>query len=607
MARMGPTTLHENIMTKLSTTPDGKIFDFELTNIFSIMIICLNLKERDTQRGTFSFSKTYPYLFYVANALLVLKVLKFTVEQSKTLTSMEYSINPELGFALVKKFYLGNFLHAPADRTRSEPSHSAALQPTPKGTCILQNFVERVGMDMKNYPPILFSNFNSMYLLKFDRDPKNDKILYSKYLINLIFITMMGDLPHVWSSLAKPEPIPPIKKKLKLSVWQDEELSDENSNLNSVSSTNSNLYVTNLKNQYKISDSNQEIGLPDFRKVSTSSIPSTVTTDGELVAKFPFYHKYFTNPESDSHIQYYVSSSGVRVFENKQYYLENGGGHVNIPYSFSGKAILQWLCDCTEICNPNQGIGIANLLLKMQLIEPIIARGSKSNCESFLPARNAYYKLSKQGETICHWNKSEDKRKPKEYEKNSEFNGAGSDTLGDSQAAKVTINLATTLRDPGLRLLFKEHLESEFCLENLQVYQLLKEFHSQMKTCKIIYLKSKESDNLLISSMLNKKLHDLETMACQVYVNFLAEDAPHVINIDFELRKQAIDVMGELGETENDENSVERRYHALESKSKVFFGVSKSIYILLEDDSLPKFLESKIFNDAMATLDAVAV
>ncbi|CAH2353405.1 protein Sst2p [[Candida] railenensis] len=608
MARAGPTTLHENSMTKLSTTPDGKIFDSELTNIFSIMIICLNLKERETQRGTFSFTKTYPYSFQVANALSVLKVLKFTVEQSKTVTSMEYSINPELGFALLKKFYSGHFLHAPADRTRSEPNHSVALQPTPKGTCILQNFAERVGMDVKNYPPILFSNFNSMYLLKFDRDPTSDKILYSKYLINFIFITMMGDSPRVWSPSAKAESIPPIKRKLKLGMWQDGESSDEDSNLNSISSTNSNIYITNLKNHYKISDSNQEIGLPDFRNASTSSIPTTTIIDSESVAKFPFHHKYFTNPESDSHVQYYISSSGVRVFENKQYYFEKGGGHVNIPYSFTGKAILQWLCDCTEIYNPNQGIGIANLLLKLQLVEPIISKGSKSNCDSFVPARNAYYKLSKLGETICHWNKPEDdKRRPKEYEINSEFNGIGTGNLGDSQASKVSVNLATTLKDPGLRLLFKEHLESEFCVENLQVYQLLKEFHSQVKTCRIIYLKSKESDNSSILSMLNKKLNDLETMACQVYVNFLAEDAPHVINIDFELRKQAIEVMDKIEDTEDDETAIERRFHTLEKKSKVFFGVSKSIYALLEDDSLPKFLESKIFNDAMATLDALSI
>lgn len=219
MEKKGSIILHENIQTRLRSTPDGKIFDSELTTIFSLMVICLKLKDKELQKSSFNFTKTYAFQFYVPEALLALRNLKLKVKQNKMVTSMEYSINAELGLALLKRFYRAKFIHAPSDRTRSELKVSLILQPTPKGTCVLQSFIEKIGMDMKNYPPILFSNFNSMYLLKFDRDPSNDKILYSKYLIYMVFITMMGDVPHVWSPAAIPEQIPSIRRKLKMGAW----------------------------------------------------------------------------------------------------------------------------------------------------------------------------------------------------------------------------------------------------------------------------------------------------------------------------------------------------------------------------------------------------
>lgn len=310
----------------------------------------------------------------------------------------------------------------------------------------------------------------------------------------------------------------------------------------------------------------------------------------------------------------------MRVFPLRTFY--DTQTEVIVQHYISGKAILQWLCDCVCIYSENQGIGIAGLFLQLRLIEPIMLPPSIANYEKFNPSRNSFYKLTKLGLSVCHWNSSsvevvnfsDDDDDDHDDGESLTFD---SDTLIPTRdsSSRSNITLSMVLKDPGLRYLFKTHLEMEFCSENLQVFILLKDFKYSMKTLdKLFQTLPKVKDNaklkIKLLQSIQKQLNTLKSMSYHIHFQYLTADAPNVLNLDLKLRDKVIHNMNERDEinedvTQGEEDLLLREYDGITRKYEIFNEISNSVFRLMEIDSLPKFLNGKVYTKAMMTLDLI--
>lgn len=544
-------TLHETILKNFNKTPSGKIYENELKDIFAMMIICLNLKENHGSRRRLNpLNKQYPYSFQIEEALETMKQLHVKIELSKTTTNISYSIKPELGMALLRKFFDAKLLHSPADRTRSQPKRNVLIQPTPKGVALLQDFYKKIGGKRDSIPPILMSNLNSMDLFKFDRDPISDKILYSDYFLHLIFVKLMSNRPHTWSPDNKPDPLPPLDSMLEINEYFGDGCD--------MSILGVDKATLNLQNLYPgcegvnfwdspINGSQQTLKRNDKRTENDVS---------------PIHHKYFTNPESDSHVQYYVSNSGVRFTQGKLFKSpENEDVIVNL--CVSGKAICQWICDCTDVISIHHAIEITDLLLKLKLIVPITLGPSKANNSRFLADRYSFYLPSRKGLSIINWKNIDgvhlDSNDEEINDNTFNYNDITSKSVESfidkcinknlkkySDSRVPILSLQDNLRDPGMRYLFKKHLEKEFCTENLEAYLQLKQFEKKITILsKLLIFKKNciKSNSNALNCQIIQLANTCLAMAYHIYFTYLSSDAPFLLNINYNLKERITAIM----------------------------------------------------------------
>ncbi|KAK6460379.1 hypothetical protein DFJ63DRAFT_250085 [Scheffersomyces coipomensis] len=642
--------LHETILNNFNKTQSGKIYEKDIKDIYSMMLICLDLTDHSKSRFHI-LHKYYPFCFSCETALQVMQKLDVSIELSTTTTTISYSIKPELGLVLLKKFYAAKLLHSPADRTRNEPKHNVQLQPTPKGVCILQDFCKKIGMKRTKYPLILDTNFNSIDLFKFDRDQVTDKIIYSEYFLHLLFIKLFGEKPNVWSPKNLPDPLP-----------SRDEAADSD---------------TGFDFNFNASKYNgfASIVAPVPTVQNDSKAPSTVEDPGVS----PFFHIFFANPDSDAHVQYYVSSVGVRLVKDKIFRSETGKD-VSIPYVVSGKAICQWLCDCTDVMSLKHAKEIASLILKAKLIKALVWPPSKSDISKFHADRECYYTLTNFGEEVCHWNNPSKKihnlHSPNLSNQISKLGLelSWNTSLESSNVKDSKMSLEVILNDPGMRYLFKKHLEKEFCSENLDAYLQLKLYDRQLGCLRKLLEANKGSNSHSISLKLIKIANVTLSLAYHIYFTYLSSEAPFVLNIDYNLRvkitsvlikpdaalspidayrdylktpttttfgresspkliqelapapvileveetEKAKDIAFETWESDSSSDKItsqniyydptnrnstssdvdmELTLTSLQKISTIFHEISKHIYRLMEVDSLPKFLSSSMYTD----------
>ena len=66
-------------------------------------------------------------------------------------------------------------------------------------------------MEREEFPEVLLAHdFNTMELFNFDRDTRSDRILYSEYLLYLLFNLMMGPEPNVWTPSNTQDALPSL-------------------------------------------------------------------------------------------------------------------------------------------------------------------------------------------------------------------------------------------------------------------------------------------------------------------------------------------------------------------------------------------------------------
>lgn len=558
---------------RLRTTAGGKVFDADLSAIFSLMIIGLQLQlTAGGSKAARLFRPHHSYLFTPAVACEALCHLHLKVASGSTSTVLSYSVAAELAPSLLDTIFAARLLHCPADRTRADLAPLSIMQPTPKGVAVLQSFVEGVGMPRASWPRVLLLSLNLMALLRLERDPASDRVLYSKYLVHLLFITMMGRAPNVWTPTSGPDPVcarhtdatatpapSPIADSLPLRIRQ----------------------------LYQISDPHT-LGLlfDSPPKSETPRDPHTLS---------PLHHKYFTNPESDSHVQYYTSC-GLRVFANKPYH------HSTVPISFSGKAIVQWLMDCTDLYRQAQAVGVGGLFLRLRLIEPVLVAPSAANYEEFSASRHAHYQLSAIGLKVCHWHL--------DTTDGDDLDSFGTDAAtldvddGTVLVAPQNVTLPMVLADPGLRFLFREHLQAERCAENLDLYRRLRTFEAKCsRVAKLIELEQMTQCHEVapkVARALASTVATCSQIALDVYIKFLCHDAPNMVNIDLQLRLRVEETMALAAAPLATPVAQVLRQRAILSD------VRNNVYRLMQSDPFRRFLASELYRDAMSTIDVWA-
>lgn len=454
--------------------------------IFSVLVILLGLDDTERSRGL--FSRTHRFSFDVKTAIAAMNCLSLAIELTAVTSTVSYSIKPEMAYGLLRRWFAAHMLHCPISRTESVLKETMNVQVTPKGTALVYGFCKNIGLRPDNMPPIVRSPFNSVRLFAFDRSPTRNRVLYSTYLLYVLVSQMMGPAPNVWTSRQAPAPVP------------------------------------NLFADDKVDFTFSEVDLG----VDYSAELLLLLDDSVRVS--PFHHKYFTNPASDAHIQYYESRSGLRVFHNKVF--GNGQREVRVEYSFTGKAVCQWLLDCTMLLSVSEAVEVGDLLVRHGLFIGVTVAASGR----FSVDRDAYYILSDSGEQACRWRSSMD----------------GAVSLGSMDEDNSleedikAVSLKKVLQDPGIRYLFRLHMEKERCAENLSAYLQLVDFmklKTQLAQLLRMHARMDGPKKERLAQIIDNQASVCYSTAFHLYLTYLSEESQYDVNIDFALREEVRLVM----------------------------------------------------------------
>lgn len=496
-----------------SFAPMGKINEHKLMEIYAFIIIRLDLNGNVVKKR-FTLTKPIPYTFTLGKCIEIMSDLELNIELSNTTTTISYKFKPSLAKLIIQRFFDAKLLHCPSDRTLNHLEDLVPLQPTAKGLAIVQKFCKTIGMKSDTFPTILFTNYNSMDLIRLDRDTTTDNIVYSGYFIHVLFQKMLGQVPNIWNSYNDPDVI--------------------SSNLNA-----------NIPSDDDFCAFNSTAGTSPFLGLSSRSSPSDQLTTDCQASTSPYHHRYFTNPDLDSHMQYFTSNTGVRF--HKLYEFMLAGKKIVVKNCLSGKSICQWLCDCTDVFTVSQAIQIGNLFLKAKLLDPVPFSPSKANFDKFSNHESYYYTISKLGKKMSLWTKYNNLKSDNavtnklfirlkaEIGDDIKFLIDKSNIEADQETTNPdAITLADTLKDPGLRYLFRQHLEAEFCVENLDAYMKLKQYETKVS------ILGKLLDSISIETNNNGHVASLASecisIAYNIFLTYLSSESPFALNIDYQLK-----------------------------------------------------------------------
>lgn len=566
-------------------TPNGLIFTEDLKTVYSVFLICMGLKSDEHEsKKLFSgiFNKTYPFAFTMKSAISTMSKLEIKANSNTTCIHVSYSIKDALARYLLVAFVEAKLLHTPADRTRNEPKEKVVLQPTPKGIAILTKYCKDIGL--KKIPDVLISNLNSMTLFTFERSSITDSLIHSDKLLHILLIKVIGERPNVWKPNMEADKLPTLSELLE----NNNDIFTFENAIDYFNGNFSNLWTDKPGHAYHDDkNSNHESEhtattsstiIEEDKAIWLDQIPEKILMDTSR--KSPLAHKYFTNPDSDSHIQYYASDTGLRLFYNKQFLDPS----ITVKYCFTSKVLWQWIMDCTDILYPKEAISLSALFLKIGLICPILAKPSKIKSGKFCISRSAFFTLSSLGWDLTNWNHIDKDQMKREMRRNKIDEDGGDDIRVNGKIVEIDIHstnstktmvslnddngnntnnismnlpsLEEILSDPGMKYLFKKHLEKEFCVENLDVYIMIKKFLKRMTILKKFIDNTHNDKNKLsngsirhkpirstIDSALLQQANECLEMAFQIYSCYIMIGAPYQLNLDHNLREEISDVI----------------------------------------------------------------
>jgi len=168
------------------------------------------------------------------------------------------------------------------------------------------------------------------------------------------------------------------------------------------------------------------------------------------------------NSDSDSVTDYQTGLSGVKMARERKI------GDKTYWNTFTGKAAVDWLMDCCTMVDRRETIELAGLFVEAGLIHPVEGTVQPGK---FSPLKTSIYYVTDKGQKVAGWIPSG----PRVNANGTEPAPAArrpDGTRQDSNANRMTV----IIRDPALRLLFREFLRDTHCEENLAFYLDVKEF-----------------------------------------------------------------------------------------------------------------------------------
>ncbi|KAJ9302120.1 hypothetical protein DTO271G3_986 [Paecilomyces variotii] len=261
--------------------------------------------------------------------------------------------------------------------------------------------------------------------------------------------------------------------------------------------------------------------------------------------------------DSDSVTEYANGLVGVKMAKERRV------GDKIYQNTFTGKAAVDWLMDCSTTIDRREACSIAELFVKYGLMLPYqedknyVLQDPVSSV--FQPTKYAIYGVSERGQRVCGWIARD--KPPSNFENRN--------APRDSNNARLN----HILQDPALRLLFREFLRYSLCEENLSFYVDVSEFTANYHRAE----KAGAFNNI-------DAVRETLASAYGLYNAFLAPGSPCELNIEHALRNSLASRMTKaVGDDESMLNSLQEVVHLFEL-------AQTSVFKLMSSDSVPKFL-----------------
>lgn len=234
-----------------------------------------------------------------------------------------------------------------------------------------------------------------------------------------------------------------------------------------------------------------------------------------------------------------------------------------MPYMFTGKAAFDWLMDCCTMVDKREVFELANLFMSHGLIELAgddkISQAANSK---FQASKHVWYSVTEKGMRVAGWVTSPNGSVNEEATAQQR---APNGVTRDSNTNRMTI----IIRDPALRLLFREYLRETHCEENLAFYVEVKAFLSDYEVAK----RTSTPPQLDV-------IRETLASAYSLYNAFLAPGSPCELNIDHNLRNALASRMTRaIGD---DEQMIE----SLDEVATLFDQAQSSVFKLMASVSL---------------------
>ncbi|KAF3027576.1 hypothetical protein E8E12_000241 [Didymella heteroderae] len=278
-----------------------------------------------------------------------------------------------------------------------------------------------------------------------------------------------------------------------------------------------------------------------------------------------------TQSDSDSIYEFLKCDVGVKLVKHRpttsrQY-----------EYTFNGRNAAQWLMDCTTMVDPRESIEIGCLFLQLKLIAPVDPWVSE---HIFQAVKQVHYYVTPHGERVAGWSLEE---VPSSEE-------AIAAKTRDGMARDSNINRTNIIIcSPSWRLLYREFLEETMCEENLSFYLEVQEFNRHYRAA-ISYKGENKVETIRVTL----------AAAYGLYNTFLAPGSPNELNIDHGLR---IQLATRMTHAVGDDAAISQSLHEV---AKLFNKAQKSIFKLMSNDSVPKFVRHPKYAPQLRGLDASA-
>ncbi|KAL1393774.1 regulator of G protein signaling domain-containing protein [Phyllosticta capitalensis] len=242
---------------------------------------------------------------------------------------------------------------------------------------------------------------------------------------------------------------------------------------------------------------------------------------------------------------------------------EYSTGMIGVQNTFTGKAAVDWLMDCSSMVDKREAFEMCSLFVEFGLMAPVDPAHVR-----FQASKGAIYFVTDKGQRVTGWiHNPANAQNGTEGTTNNNRPREG--TTRDSNANRMTV----IIRDPALRLLFREFLRETHCEENLSFYLDVSEFLGSYKAAK----RANPTPKLEI-------IRETLAAAYSLYNAFLAPGSPCELNIDHTLRTA---LAARMTRAVGDDEAMVR---SLDEVATLFDQAQNSVFKLMASDSVPKFM-----------------